>query len=88
MRPLVGRAQSLTLQLPKEELRAKEIILYNLNESFTDEKYGKYGDEKERPFRNLLRAGKKFTLVKAPALKIGAITTTRCRWSGGPFSWE
>ena len=52
---------------------AKEIILYNLKDSVTDEEYKKYCDEDKGPFLNSLPSCKKFTLVKIVASKKGEI---------------
>lgn len=52
---------------------AKEIILYNLKESITDEEYKQYCEEKKGPFLNGLPSCKKFTLVKITASKKGEI---------------
>ncbi len=52
---------------------AKEIILYNLKESVTDEEYKQYCEEKKGPFLNGLPSCKKFTLVKITASNKGEI---------------
>lgn len=52
---------------------AKEIILYNLKDSVTDEEYKQYCKEKKGPFLNGLPSCKKFTLVKITASKKGEI---------------
>jgi hypothetical protein len=52
---------------------AKEIILYNLKDSVSDEEYKKYCDEKKGPFIESLPSCKSFTLVKIVASKKGVI---------------
>jgi len=43
---------------------AKEIILYNLKNTVSDEEYKKYCEEKKGPFLDSLPSCKSFTLVK------------------------
>ncbi len=50
---------------------SKEIILYNLKDSVTDEEYKKYCEEKKGPFLQSLPSCKSFTLVKIVASKKG-----------------
>ncbi|MFH1113794.1 MAG: EthD family reductase [Pseudomonadota bacterium] len=52
---------------------SKEIILYNLKDSVTDEEYKKYCEEKKGPFLQSLPSCKSFTLVKIVASKKGEI---------------
>ena len=52
---------------------AKEIILYNLKDSVTDEEYKQYCAEKKGPFLESLPSCKSFTLVKIVASKKGEI---------------
>ena len=52
---------------------AKEIILYNLKDTITDEEYKEYCDNEKGPFLNSLPSCKKFTLVKIVGSKKGEI---------------
>jgi hypothetical protein len=52
---------------------AKEIILYNLKTTVTDEEYAEYCKTKKGPFLNSLPSCKKFTLVKIVGSKKGEI---------------
>lgn len=52
---------------------AKEIILYNLKDSVTDEEYKTYCEQKKGPFLSSLPSCKNFTLVKIIASKKGLV---------------
>ena len=52
---------------------AREIILYNLKDSVTDEEYKKYCEEEKGPFISGLPSCKRFTLAKIVASKKGEI---------------
>ena len=52
---------------------AKEIILYNLKTTVTDEEYAESCQTKKGPFLNSLPSCKKFTLVKIVGSKKGEI---------------
>jgi hypothetical protein len=56
-----------------EEKMAKEIILYNLKGTVTDEEYKKYCEEKKGPFLSSLPSCKNFTLIKIVGSKKGQI---------------
>lgn len=52
---------------------AKEIILYNLKDSVTDEQYAEYCKTKKGPFLRSLPSCKKFSLVKIVRSQKGVI---------------
>jgi hypothetical protein len=52
---------------------AKEIILYNLKNTVSDEEYKKYCTEKKGPFFDSLPSCKSFTLIKIAGSKEGEV---------------